>query len=140
MPDEIKSIRWLEDLNKSDIGSVGGKNASLGEMMRNLTAEGIRVPPGFATTADAYRAFLRAAALEEIQPAAAAAQLEASRGVLGRRDLAPLLGVAFAVLPDTARNERDRGRVLERRGCQKREREHRLEASIRVRRPSGGRQ
>ena len=48
----------LNDVGLGDIGRVGGKNASLGEMRRHLTAAGVRVPPGFATTADAYREFL----------------------------------------------------------------------------------
>ncbi len=42
----------------SDVPRVGGKNASLGEMVRALAGEGVSVPPGFATTADAFRAFL----------------------------------------------------------------------------------
>jgi pyruvate,water dikinase len=53
-------VRWLEDVSREDVPSVGGKNASLGEMIRNLRSEGIRVPGGFATTAAAYRAFLAA--------------------------------------------------------------------------------
>jgi pyruvate,water dikinase len=48
----------LQDLRIADIPSVGGKNASLGEMIGNLAARGIRVPGGFATTAAAYRSFL----------------------------------------------------------------------------------
>ena len=44
----------------ADVPRVGGKNASLGEMVRALGSAGVRVPPGFATTADAYRAFLEA--------------------------------------------------------------------------------
>jgi pyruvate,water dikinase len=51
-------VRWFEELGMGDVPQVGGKNASLGEMYRNLTAAGVRVPNGFATTADAYRAFL----------------------------------------------------------------------------------
>jgi pyruvate,water dikinase len=51
-------IRWFEELGMGDVGAVGGKNASLGEMIRNLTGAGIRVPDGFATTVDAYRRFL----------------------------------------------------------------------------------
>jgi len=65
MAAENQSIRWLEDLNNEDVALVGGKNASLGEMIGSLKAEGIRVPPGFATTAEAYRRFLRANGLEE---------------------------------------------------------------------------
>jgi pyruvate,water dikinase len=48
----------LQDLRLRDIPRVGGKNASLGEMIGNLAARGIRVPGGFATTAAAFRAFL----------------------------------------------------------------------------------
>ena len=59
-------IRWFDDLGMDDVPVVGGKNASLGEMRRALTPLGIRTPDGFATTADAYRAFLRAASLERV--------------------------------------------------------------------------
>ena len=48
----------FEQLRNTDVGSVGGKNASLGEMISQLSAKGVRVPTGFATTADAYREFL----------------------------------------------------------------------------------
>ena len=48
----------LDQLGLQDIDSVGGKNASLGEMITHLTTAGVRVPGGFATTADAYREFL----------------------------------------------------------------------------------
>jgi len=49
---------WLKDLRMTDLDKVGGKNASLGEMIGSLTQAGVRVPGGFATTAEAYRAFL----------------------------------------------------------------------------------
>jgi pyruvate,water dikinase len=48
----------LSALRMSDVGIVGGKNASLGEMIGHLSGAGVRVPGGFATTADAYRDFL----------------------------------------------------------------------------------
>lgn len=48
----------FEQLRNVDVPSVGGKNASLGEMISQLNAKGVRVPTGFATTADAYREFL----------------------------------------------------------------------------------
>lgn len=48
-------IRWFEDLGIADVPLVGGKNASLGEMVRELTPQGIRVPNGFAITAEGYR-------------------------------------------------------------------------------------
>ncbi len=49
----------FEKLRNIDVPSVGGKNASLGEMISQLSAKGVRVPTGFATTADAYREFLK---------------------------------------------------------------------------------
>ena len=51
-------IKWFNELNIDDVKLVGGKNASLGEMYQNLSKEGIRVPNGFAITADAYRHIL----------------------------------------------------------------------------------
>jgi len=51
-------VAWLKDLRMADLEQVGGKNASLGEMMSGLAAAGIRVPGGFATTAQAFREFL----------------------------------------------------------------------------------
>jgi pyruvate, water dikinase len=48
-------VRWFKDLRNSDIALVGGKNASLGEMYAQLTAKGVRIPNGFALTAQAYR-------------------------------------------------------------------------------------
>ena len=51
-------VIWFDQLRMSDVGSVGGKNASLGEMISQLSHTGVRVPGGFATTADAYRDFL----------------------------------------------------------------------------------
>ncbi|MGI6206969.1 MAG: phosphoenolpyruvate synthase [Anaerolineae bacterium] len=56
--DDKVFIRWFEDLTNQDVPIVGGKNASLGEMIRSLGEKGVRVPGGFATTADAYWAFI----------------------------------------------------------------------------------
>jgi len=61
-------IRWFTELALDDIPLVGGKNASLGEMSRALAAVGVRVPPGFAITADAYRAFLHETQLDQQIP------------------------------------------------------------------------
>ncbi|TIX50715.1 phosphoenolpyruvate synthase [Alteraurantiacibacter aquimixticola] len=54
----------FEQVGIADVPSVGGKNASLGEMLRELGASGVRVPAGFATTAEAYRHFIAANAIE----------------------------------------------------------------------------
>ncbi|WP_158969167.1 phosphoenolpyruvate synthase [Paraglaciecola sp. L3A3] len=53
-------IRWFEEVGMDDVSEVGGKNASLGEMYQQLTAQGVRVPNGFAVTAEAYRTVLDA--------------------------------------------------------------------------------
>ncbi|PWU48535.1 phosphoenolpyruvate synthase [Micromonospora globispora] len=53
-------VRWLEDVSSGDVAVVGGKNASLGEMIRGLSTRGVRVPGGFAITAQAYRELLDA--------------------------------------------------------------------------------
>jgi pyruvate,water dikinase len=58
-----RHIRWFSEVGIADIPIVGGKNASLGEMYRELTARGIRVPNGFATTAEAFQDFLRVGGL-----------------------------------------------------------------------------
>jgi len=55
MTDSQSYIRWFNEIGIDDVPLVGGKNASLGEMYRNLTAEGVRVPNGFAVAAEAYR-------------------------------------------------------------------------------------
>ena len=56
-------IRWLHTVGMRDLDEVGGKNASIGEMLSKLTGAGITVPGGFATTASAYRAFLDSSGL-----------------------------------------------------------------------------
>src|ERR1035437_7876013 len=64
---EIKSkyIRWFEDTTIDDVPLVGGKNASLGEMYRELTSKGIKIPNGFAVTAEAYWHTLKAGGIVE---------------------------------------------------------------------------
>ena len=54
----------FREIGLDDVPTVGGKNASLGEMIRELAPLGARVPDGFAITADAFRWHLREAALE----------------------------------------------------------------------------
>ena len=58
MSDRKPSVRWFSDLGMDDLDEVGGKNASLGEMVSHLTDLGVSVPDGFATTAEAFRRFL----------------------------------------------------------------------------------
>jgi pyruvate, water dikinase len=63
---ESRYVRSFSELSLIDVPVVGGKNASLGEMIRNLTDGGIAVPEGFATTADAYWRFLDSAHLRQL--------------------------------------------------------------------------
>lgn len=58
MAEKHGTVVSLNKIDRSDLGLVGGKNASLGEMIRHLKRRGIAVPGGFATTADAYRLFM----------------------------------------------------------------------------------
>ncbi|MDD7833701.1 phosphoenolpyruvate synthase [Paenarthrobacter sp. AB444] len=60
----MTNVLWFSELGLSDLDQVGGKNASLGEMVRNLASAGVKVPGGFATTADAYRRFLAESSLD----------------------------------------------------------------------------
>src|SRR3954462_6410119 len=75
-------VAWLKDLRLKDLDQVGGKNASLGEMIGALAGAGIRVPGGFATTADAYREFLAAEGLDK--------RIEARIKALDPKDLGAL--------------------------------------------------
>lgn len=59
-------VRWLHEVDNSNVGEVGGKNASLGEMVQHLSSMGINLPSGFATTADAYHKYLEENKLERV--------------------------------------------------------------------------
>ena len=48
-------LRWLDELRMTDVADFGGKNASLGELLGNLSDKGVQVPGGLATSADAFR-------------------------------------------------------------------------------------
>jgi len=65
VPKEQALILWFEEVGIADIPLVGGKNASLGEMIRQLQPKGVNVPNGFATTAYAFRHFIEKAGLEK---------------------------------------------------------------------------
>jgi pyruvate,water dikinase len=58
-------VVWFDVLRRTDVSSVGGKNASLGEMVGCLSGKGLSVPPGFATTAGAYWEFIDSNGLRE---------------------------------------------------------------------------
>ncbi len=61
----MEFIVWFGKLGIKDIPRVGGKNASLGEMISTLSKKGVHIPSGFASTAEAYRAFLKQGGLDE---------------------------------------------------------------------------
>jgi pyruvate,water dikinase len=60
-----KLVIWFKEIKLEDIPQVGGKNASLGEMRRELPAKGVNIPDGFAVTAEAYRHLLDSAGIED---------------------------------------------------------------------------
>ncbi len=72
-----ETVIWLEDASRKDVPQVGGKNASLGEMLNQLGSKGIAVPIGFATTSEAYWRFLDA---NDLKPAIAAAMQDYADG------------------------------------------------------------
>ena len=61
-------VRWFAEVGLDDVAEVGGKNASLGEMIRELSSSGVAVPDGFAVTTEAYRVFLQHASLDRSIP------------------------------------------------------------------------
>ncbi len=61
----MKSILWFDEIGIQDVPSVGGKNASLGEMTKTVVPQGVSVPFGFATTAEAYFYFLSSTGLDK---------------------------------------------------------------------------
>jgi pyruvate,water dikinase len=61
----VQLIKWFEEIGIEDVPTVGGKNASLGEMYRALSSQGVSVPNGFAITAEAYRRFTGRSGLRE---------------------------------------------------------------------------
>ena len=62
---EFQPVVWFEEVRRADVGRVGGKNSSLGEMVQTLEPKGIRIPPGFATTAEAYWDYVEANQLKQ---------------------------------------------------------------------------
>jgi pyruvate,water dikinase len=61
----MRFVKWFEEIGAQDVGLVGGKNASLGEMVRNLGSKGVNVPSGFAITAEAYKYVIEKAGIDQ---------------------------------------------------------------------------
>ena len=83
-----KYVVPFSQLRMTDVESVGGKNASLGEMLSQLSGSGVRVPDGFATTAEAFREFLgqRPRSAHRRPPGVARRRRRSSPGQVGRGD------------------------------------------------------
>lgn len=100
-------IAWFETLAKTDIARVGGKNASLGEMVQRLAGRGVRVPEGFAVTAAAYRAYVDANGIRN--------KLGARLSALQRGEAARRLFLDGELSAEVAQAIRDAYRELSRR-------------------------
>jgi pyruvate, water dikinase len=61
----MKFVKWFDEIGAQDVALVGGKNASLGEMIRNLGKKGVNIPPGFAITAEAYKYVVKRAGISQ---------------------------------------------------------------------------
>jgi pyruvate, water dikinase len=104
-------VRWLSELGSGEVALVGGKNASLGEMIRRLSGAGVRVPGGFATTVHAYWRFLDANGLRE----RIAEQIDRLHGGVQLADVAATIrrSILDATLPpDITRSVADAYREL----------------------------
>jgi pyruvate,water dikinase len=104
MKDADPYVLWFESLSRGDVGLVGGKNSSLGEMVRQLGQEGIKVPPGFATTAQAFRHYLDANHLDEMI-AVTLARLEVGKIKLPEAGRAIREAIIAGDWPDAIRDE-----------------------------------
>src|ERR1044071_6547103 len=89
-------VAWLRSLRLKDLAEVGGKNASLGEMIGALAKAGIRVPGGFATTAEAFREFIAQGGLEKRIDERLDRVHPAGGGAVGSARLAPAHAPALA--------------------------------------------
>lgn len=112
------SVVWFNSLGINDVARVGGKNASLGEMISHLTGVGVRVPNGFATTADAFRQYLshqgldariakRLKNLDTNDVSALAAAGKSIRGWILETPLQPELTQAITAAYETLQKEGD---------------------------------
>ncbi|MFH8616349.1 phosphoenolpyruvate synthase [Streptomyces sp. NPDC017979] len=100
---EGRRVVPLSEVGRSDVSAVGGKNASLGELIRHLGPIGVRVPDGFATTADAHREYMRTGGLGD-RVAARLADLRAG-AALAEVGAAIRAGILATPLPQGLKDE-----------------------------------
>ncbi|MGE7434251.1 phosphoenolpyruvate synthase [Kitasatospora sp. NPDC001175] len=108
----MRRVIWFTDLGRDDVSLVGGKNASLGELITRLGPAGVRVPDGFATTAEAYREFLDTPGLRK----RIAAQLDRLREGEPLAEVGSAIRAAVLSTPLPSALERDLGEAYERLG------------------------
>ncbi len=101
----VPFIKWFADLTIDDIPLVGGKNASLGEMVRELSSQGVRVPDGFAVTAEGFRYFMTEAGLADTIRRTLGDVDTRDTGDLSRRGRAVREAVLGATLPGRLREQ-----------------------------------
>ena len=90
MSENKQLILWFNEIGMEDVPQVGGKNASLGEMYRDLSSEGIRIPNGFAATSEAYWHFLKSAGiLEDIKETMAGLDKSSMKDLVGAGPQSP---------------------------------------------------
>jgi pyruvate, water dikinase len=115
----VQWIRWFSEIGIDDVALVGGKNASLGEMLRELAPLGVPVPDGFAVTAEGFRHFLRANSLEEkIETALSAAGAGGVADIEAKSLAVRELVLSGTIPPDLADEIRAGYRELSRRYSQ----------------------
>jgi len=98
-------IKWFADITIADIPLVGGKNASLGEMVRELASRGVKVPDGFAVTAEAFRQFIREAKLDDFIRATLADLDTQDMANLSERGHAVRQAIRSATLPEALQQQ-----------------------------------
>jgi pyruvate,water dikinase len=103
MADGMRFIRWFDDIGLGDVSLVGGKNASLGELYRELSRAGVRVPNGFAITAEAYRHFMHVTGLSGRVDTLTKGLRPADLAALAERGLAIRQAILGAELPEDLR-------------------------------------
>jgi pyruvate, water dikinase len=100
MADRTTFIRWFDNIGLGDVPFVGGKNASLGELYRKLSGAGVRVPNGFAITAEAYRHFMHVTGLAGTIETLTTGLRPTDLAALAERGLAIRQAILAAALPD----------------------------------------